>query len=292
MSVATSSVTVAGPPSPRLRETLRRVTRGLAVPVGSVVFAFIVGGLIVAVTGADPFAAYQGLVCGGFGILCSGGENSALQIANTIVFVTPLIMAGVAVALPFRAGLFNIGAEGQFLAGAVACTAIGIKLSAWPAPILLPLVLLGGMAAGALWAGIAGVLKATTGAHEVVTTIMLNYVAQWLVRYLIIGGPLELQGGFSVSSPIGPGAQLATILPDDNHRILFGLPSSVYRIHVGLFIALAAVAVFAFLLWRTPLGYEIRAVGQSQRAARLSLIHISEPTRLGMISYAVFCLKK
>ncbi len=244
------------------------------MPVGSVIFAFVAGGLIVAITRGNPFAAYQGLVCGGFGVFCSGGENSALQISNTIVYLTPLIMAGVAVALPFRAGLFNIGAEGQFLAGAMACTVIGVKLSSWPAPILLPLVLLGGMGAGALWAGIAGVLKATVGAHEVVTTIMLNYVAQWLLRYLIVGGPLQLPHGFSVSSPIGAGARLATILPHDDRLIIFGLPSSVYRVHTGLLIALLAVAVFAFILWRTSLGYEIRAAGQSQRAARYAGVSV------------------
>lgn len=286
--MSASPVTVAGPPSPRLLDTFRRVTRGLAVPVGSVFFAFIVGGLIVAATGGNPITAYQGLVCGGFGVFCSGGENSALQISNTIVFVTPLIMAGVAVALPFRAGLFNIGAEGQFLAGAVACTTIGIKLGSWPTPILLPLVLLGGMAAGALWAGIAGVLKATTGAHEVVTTIMLNYVAQWLVRYLIIGGPLQLPGGFSVSSPIGPGAQLATILPNDNHLILFGLPSSVYRVNTGLLIAFVALAVFAFVLWRTSLGYEIRAAGQSQRAARYAGVSVRRTIIVTMLIAGAF----
>jgi general nucleoside transport system permease protein len=286
--VATSSVSVAGPRMPRIPEPVRRLTRGLGVPVGSVLFAFVAGGLIVAGTGGDPFVAYQGLICGGLGVLCSGGENSALQISNTIVFVTPLLMAGVAVALPFRAGLFNIGAEGQYIAGAVACTAIGVKFSTLPAPILLPMVLLGGMAAGAFWAGIAGVLKATTGAHEVVTTIMLNYVAQWLLRYLIIGGPLQLQGGFSVSTPIGPGAQLATILPHDNHQILFGLPSSVYRIHIGLFIALAAVAVFAFLLWRTSLGYEIRAVGQSQRAARYAGVSVRRTIIVTMLIAGAF----
>jgi len=260
----------------------------MAMPVGSVLFAFIAGGLIVAVTGGDPIAAYQGLVCGGLGVLCNGGENSALQISNTIVFVTPLLMAGVAVALPFRAGLFNIGAEGQYIAGAVACTAIGVKFSALPAPILLPMVLVGGMAAGAFWAGIAGVLKATTGAHEVVTTIMLNYVALWLVRYLIIGGPLELQGGFSVSTPIGQGAQLATILPHDNHLILFGLPSSVYRVNTGLFIGLVAVAVFAFLLWRTSLGYEIRAVGQSQRAAHYAGVSVRRTIVVTMLIAGAF----
>src|ERR1700737_3035624 len=162
-------------PGPRVPNAVRRVASGLAIPLGSVVFAFLVGGIIVAVTGGNPFAAYQGLVCGGFGLLCSGGENPALQVSNAIVFTTPLLMTGVAVALPFRAGLFNIGAEGQLLVGSIACVAIGTRFSTLPAPILLPMVLLGGALAGAFWAGIAGVLKATVGAHEVVTTIMLNY---------------------------------------------------------------------------------------------------------------------
>ena len=260
----------------------------MAVPVGSVIFAFVVGGLIVAATGGNPFAAYQGLVCGGFGLVCSGGENPALQLSNTIVFATPLLMTGVAVALPFRAGLFNIGAEGQLLAGSVACLVIGTKLSALPAPILLPLVLLGGAVAGAFWAGIPGVLKATVGAHEVVTTIMLNYIAQWLVRYLIVGGPLQAPKGFSASSSIAPAARLPTILPQDNSFIILGLPSSVFRVHAGLFIALAAVAVFAFLLWRTTLGYEIRAVGQSQRAARYAGVSVRRTIIVTMLIAGAF----
>src|SRR5260370_6027273 len=132
----------------------------MAVPIGSVVFAFLVGGLIVAATGGDPLSAYTGLLCGGFGVACANGENTALQISTTIVFFTPLIMTGVAVALPFRAGLFNIGAEGQLLAGSVACTVIGVKFSSLPAPILLPMVLVGGTLAGALWAGIPPLLHA------------------------------------------------------------------------------------------------------------------------------------
>ena len=258
------------------------------MPLGSVVFAFVVGGLIVVVTGGNPFNAYAGLLCGGLGIGCSQGENPALQISNTIVFMIPLITAGVAVALPFRAGLFNIGAEGQLLAGAMACTAIGIKFSSLPSPILLPMVLAGGMVAGALWAGVAGVLKATVGAHEVVTTIMLNYVAQWLLRYLIIGGPLQLAAGTSKSLPIGAGARLATILPADNSLIIFGLPASVYRVHTGLLIALAAAAVFAFLLWRTTLGYEIRAVGQSQRAARYAGVSVRRTIIVTMLIAGAF----
>src|SRR5229473_5352048 len=267
---------------------VRRVASGLAMPLGSVVFAFVVGGLLVAATGGNPFSAYAGLICGGFGVDCTQGENPALQISNTIVFLTPLIATGVAVALPFRAGLFNIGAEGQLLAGSVACTAIGIKFSSLPAPILLPMVLIGGTLAGAIWAGIPGVLKATIGAHEVVTTIMLNYVAQWLVRYLIVGGPLQLPHGFSASSPIGAGARLPTFLPNDNSLIIFGLPAGVYRVHTGLLIALAAVGIFAFLLWRTSLGYEIRAVGQSQRAARYAGINVPRTIIVTMLIAGAF----
>ena len=287
--MAASSATAGRGPGPRLPNAVRRVAGGFAVPLGSVLFAFIVGGIIVAATGGNPLAAYQGLLCGGLGIACANGENSALQISTTIVFFTPLLMTGVAVALPFRAGLFNIGAEGQLLAGSVACTVIGVKFSSLPAPILLPMVLLGGTVAGALWAGIAGVLKATVGAHEVVTTIMLNYVAQWLVRYLIIGGPLQLPNGFSVSSPIGPGARLPTFLPSgDNSFIVFGLPAGVYRVHTGLLIALVALGLFAFLLWRTSLGYEIRAVGQSQRAARYAGINVARTVIVTMLIAGAF----
>jgi simple sugar transport system permease protein len=267
---------------------VRRLTAGLGMPLGSVLFAFVLGAVICLVTGADPLAAYAGLVCGGLGIGCTQGENPALQLSTTIVFFVPLVMTGVAVALPFRAGLFNIGAEGQLLAGSVACTAIGIQFAGLPAPILLPMVLIGGMAAGALWAGIAGVLKATVGAHEVVTTIMLNYVAQWLVRFLIVGGPLELASGTSKSHPIGAGAQLPTLLPANNSLIVFGLPASVYRVHTGLFIALAAAAVFAFLLWRTSFGYEIRAVGQSQKAARYAGVSVRRTIILTMLIAGAF----
>jgi general nucleoside transport system permease protein len=263
-----------------------RLARTLALPVGSLIFAFLVGGIIVAVTGGDPFKAYRSLACGGFGVLCFRGENAALQISNTIIFLTPLIMTGVAVALAFRGGLFNIGAEGQLIAGAMASTFVGIQLSSWPAPILLPLVLIVGALAGAAWGGIVGVLKAVTGAHEVVTTIMLNYVAQWSLRYLIIGGPLQAPHGFSASSPIGTGAQLAPLLPQSGR--IFGLPASVYGAHVGVFIALLAAGIYAFLLWRTSLGYEIRAVGQSQRAARYAGISVRRTIIMTMLISGAF----
>ncbi len=236
---------------PQIVKSLRGAGRALAIPIGSVLLAFAVGAVIVAVTGGDPFKAYQALACGGFGLFCFGGEPSVLQLANTLVVVTPLIMAGIAVALPFRAGMFNIGAEGQLIMGAIAATTVGIHFGNWPAFVLLPLVLICGALGGAVWGGIVGVLKAVTGAHEVVTTIMLNFVAQWFLRFLIIGGPLQLPGGSSKSSPIGTSAQLATLVPHN-------------------------------------LGYEIRAVGQSQRAARYGGISVRRTLVTSMLIAGAF----
>jgi len=272
---------------PQIVKSLRRASRALAVPIGSVLLAFAAGAVIVAVTGGDPVKAYEALLCGGFGLFCFGGEPSVLQLSNTLVFLTPLIMAGIAVALPFRAGMFNIGAEGQLIMGAILATTVGIHLAGWPVFVLLPLVLIAGALGGALWGGIVGVLKATTGAHEVVTTIMLNFVAQWFLRFLIIGGPLQLPGGSSKSSPIGASAQLATLVPHDS-RIFLGLPGAVYRAHTGIFVALVAAGVFAFLLWRTSLGYEIRAVGQSQRAARYAGISVRKTLIVTMLIAGAF----
>ena len=282
MAAAVKPSARQGPPS-----ILRRAGRALGVPLGSVLLAFVAGAILVAVTGGDPFKAYQALICGGFGLFCFGGEPSILQLSNTLVFLAPLIITGIAVALPFRAGMFNIGAEGQLIMGAIAAATVGIHLTGWPPWALLPLVLLCGAAGGAAWGGIVGVLKATTGAHEVVTTIMLNFVAQWFLRFLIIGGPLQLPGGSSKSSPIASSAQLATLIPHDS-RIVFGLPGSVYRAHTGLFIALAAAALFGFLLWRTALGYEIRAVGQSQRAARYGGISVRRTLIVTMLIAGAF----
>ena len=284
MAAAVNRSARRGPPP----TVIRRAARALGIPLGSVGLAFLAGAIIVAVTGGNPVLAYQALVCGGFGLFCFGGEQPALQLSNTIVFLTPLIMAGIAVALPFRAGMFNIGAEGQLIMGAIAAATIGIHLGGWPAFALIPLVLIGGAVAGAAWGGLVGILKAVTGAHEVVTTIMLNFVAQWFLRFLIIGGPLQLPNGSSRSSPISNAATLPTLLPHDNGLILFGLPASVYRAHTGLIVALAAAAFFAFLLWRTSLGYEIRAVGQSQRAARYAGVSVRRTLVVTMLIAGAF----
>src|SRR2546430_14967786 len=143
MAAAVKPSARKGPP-----RILRRAGRALGVPLLSVLIAFVAGAIIVAVTGGNPLLAYQALICGGFGLFCFGGEPSILQLSNPLVFVTPLIMAGIAVALPFRAGMFNIGAEGQLIMGAILATTVGIHWSGLPAVLLIPPVLLRGALRG------------------------------------------------------------------------------------------------------------------------------------------------
>ena len=132
-------------------------------------------------------AGYQGMACGGLGLLCFSGETPALQVSNTIFFITPLLLSGYPVAIAFRAGLFNIGVQGQLIAGAILTTVVGSALALGRRTCCCQPVLLAGIIGGMFWAGIAGVLKALTGAHEVVTTIMLNYVAYNLLIPLVSG---------------------------------------------------------------------------------------------------------
>lgn len=267
-------------------ERLHHAGRALALPAGSVVLAFLIGTVLIAASGGDPITSYEAMACGGFGLFCFGGETPALQISNTIEFVTPLILAGLAVAVAFRAGLFNIGVQGQLILGAIFATVVGIRLASLPAFVLIPLLLLAGMAGGALWAGIAGALKALTGAHEVVTTIMLNYVAYNLLSFLLIHGPLQAPNNTEISLPVGQNAQLPTFVPQDS--TFFGQPGGAYHASIGIFIALAASGVYAFLMRRSALGYEIRAVGQSQRAARYAGISVKRTLIVTMLISGAF----
>jgi ABC-type uncharacterized transport system permease subunit len=280
---------VSTPPAPVA--WLREFGRRLGAPVGSVIFAFIVGAIIVVLTGGDPLLAFQGLFCGGIGVFCSGSNYGTItptfQISNTIVFATPLIFTGCSVALAFRSGLFNIGAQGQLTMGAIGATAVGIHFAAWPGFILMPVVLIAGALAGAAWGGIVGVLKAFTGAHEVVTTIMLNYIAFNFLDFLIRGGgPLQLAGQPEISAQIGAGAFLPRFIP--SNATFFGLPGSVYQAHTGILLAFAVAFLFYIILKRTTLGYELRAVGQNQRAARYAGIDYRRTVIVTMLIAGAF----
>jgi simple sugar transport system permease protein len=147
----------------------RQIARSLLIPVLAVVTALLIGAVLMVIFGDDPIAAYRGLLSGAFG--------SGRAWATTIRKTTPLILTGLSVAVAFKAGLFNIGASGQFLMGTVASVAVGIHFEGLPLFIHLPLALLAGVVGGMIWGAIPGLLKVYTGAHEVIVTIMLNYIA-------------------------------------------------------------------------------------------------------------------
>jgi general nucleoside transport system permease protein len=244
-----------------------RFIRLSIIPSVAILGGLAVGAIIILVssflTGSPDF----GLPFRAFGNLFQGAFGSVRGIAFTILAATPLILGGMAVGLGFKAGLFNIGAQGQFLMGALGAAAVGAWVAGAPPIIAVPAAVGAGALAGAAWGFIPGALKAWTGAHEVVTTIMLNFIAGTFIGYLITG-PLEAPGfSFSRTGPIG-GAAYPTFLGTD--------------VHLGVFIAFAFVPVVWWLLWRSTLGFEIRTVGANPDAARYAGMHPAFLTVLTM----------
>jgi len=247
---------------------------GAVVPVMTGVLAFLAGGIVVAATGHNPWTAYKGIWQGaGFNWLFHIPWNtntinlSAFNLSQTLLLTTTLILCGLAVAFPFRCGLFNIGGQGQYLVGLVVANWVGVSFASWPT---LPHVLLGifaAAAAGAVWAGIAGFLKATTGAHEVISTIMLNWIAIWGAQYLFgQGGPLQ-----NTYNPAAP--ESGTVVQSAKIPVFWG-SSALQGTDVGFFVALAMLVVFWLILNRTTLGYEVRATGFNPDAAAYGGINV------------------
>lgn len=208
------------------------------------------------------YAAYSTLFRGAIFDYQATGLRRVRPITETMTASVPLIFAGLGLAVGFRSGLFNIGAQGQVLVGGAAATYVGIAFDA-PAGVHLALACLAGIAAGAAWAGIAGVLKARTGASEVIVTIMLNSIAFQLISYLLTTSLLR-QGG---TRPISPAVADTAQLP-----LLLG-PS--FRLHAGFLLALLAAVGVWWLLERSTLGFRFRAVGANQRAARTAGIRVN-----------------
>jgi general nucleoside transport system permease protein len=249
----------------RLSAYLRR--GGLVVPLLTALIAFIVAGLVVLVTGHDPLQTYKAIF-NGTGLQWvfpwvsgSARSSAALNLQQTLIVTTPLILVGLAVAFAFRAGLFNIGGQGQYTVGGIAAVWAGSSLAGLPAPLHILLAIVCAGLAGAVWAGIAGVLKATVGANEVISTIMLNWIAIWGGVFLFgLGGPLHShsQPNVPVSNDVAHSAKLP---------VFWGNPL-LQGLHIGIFIALGLVVVFWALLNRSTAGYEVRAVGFNPEAAR------------------------
>jgi general nucleoside transport system permease protein len=254
---------------------------GVITPLITVVIAFFVGGLVVALTGRDPISTYQAIFEGtGLNWLFPWISEedrivAAINLQLTLLITTPLILCGLAVAFAFRCGLFNIGGQGQYLVGSLFAVWVGSSFADMPALPHILLAMLAAILGGAVWAGLAGLLKAVTGAHEVISTIMLNWIAVWVGVWLFaIGGPLQndTDATLPVSNDIVEAAKLPVFWGDP---VLQGL-------HVGLFVALGALLVFWVLLNRTTFGYEVRAVGFNPEAARASGISVTRNYVLAM----------
>jgi ABC-type uncharacterized transport system permease subunit len=241
---------------------------GIVVPLVTALLAFVVAGVFILATGANPLTTYQAFFEGsGLNWLfpwVTGDDRTlaALNLQQTLILTAPLILTGLAVAFAFRAGLFNIGGQGQYLVGTFAAVYVGSSLDGTPAFLHVVLAMAAAMVAGALWAGIAGLLKATTGANEVVSTIMLNWTAVYVGSYLFtLGGPLHSDDPAAASIPVSPDIHESARLP-----VFWGDPE-LQGLHIGIFVAVAAAALFWVLLNRSVTGYEVRAVGFNPDAA-------------------------
>jgi len=227
----------------------------------AILAAFLVGAIVLLVTGHSPIDAYGAVLTGAFG--------DVYGIGQTFTQATPVIFTALAFLFAFKAGLFNIGAEGQLLIGGFTAAVVGVSFNGLPVFIHLPLALLGGAAGGALWGFIPGVLKARLGAHEVITTMMLSYVALYLTSYMV-NYPLKAPGWVPQTVFVAPSAELPRILPPT-------------QLSASFILAIMLTGITAYLLGRTTIGYEIRAIGLNPAAAENGGINIKRRIILALV---------
>jgi simple sugar transport system permease protein len=242
--------------------------RALFFPVVAVAAAFAVGAVFVLAIGDSPIETYR--------LLLGSAFSWPDGVGYTLFLATPLIFTGLAVAVAFRAGLLNIGAEGQLYAGAFAAAWVGITFPTFPAVVLMPACMIAAMLAGAIWGGIPGILKARFGSHEVINTIMLNFIAVALLGYLTQYHYRTPGDPIMETSEIGPHAFLPRL-----GRYVPGLPERI-PLNVTFLLALAACALVYVFLWRTKWGYESRATGSNPAAAEYGGISVKRQIVLAM----------
>ena len=235
----------------------------LGKPLAALALAAALIALILLGLGATPLAVFAALLEGAFG--------NWLAATDTLVKTTPLVFTGLAVSIAFRGSLWNIGAEGQLLVGALAAGALGIALDGWPRPLAVALVLLAGAAGGALWSGICGWLRERRAVSEVISTIMLNFVAVQLLSYAVHGPIMEPSRSYPKSAPIARAAELWTFAP----------PS---RLNAGMILAVALALGSWLWLFHSRGGFELRAMGRNRRVAAFFGIPVA---RLGIATMAL-----
>ncbi len=241
-----------------------RFNRDYLLSLIAVILGLIAGAILMIVTNNNPFEGYN--------YLFRGGTMNMQRIGNTIATATPLIFAGLSVTFAFRTGLFNIGASGQMLIGGLCATAIALNVSL-PKILLLPLMIIVAFIAGGLWGSIAGFLKAKFNVHEVVATIMLNWIAYWTVYYMV---PLYLKAEFLET-------ESRRIPSEASLRIewLRDFFDGSY-INLGIVLAIIVAIIVAFILDKTTLGYELKAVGYNRTAAETAGIDVNRNIMLSM----------
>jgi general nucleoside transport system permease protein len=225
---------------------LNEGVRTLLAPLAGAVMGLVLGAALIAATGANPLAAYRTLLAGALG--------GVRPVVETLLKTGPLLLMGLGLTVAFRGKVWNIGGEGQYFIGALAGAAIGLTLQSTLPPILLiPLMAVGGMVGGALWAGVAALLKLRFNIDEIITTLMLNYIAEYTVLYLARGPLKDSESFLPQSAQLTGAARLPT---------LFGT-----RVHIGVLIGMLLLPVIYLLLWKTPLGLRIRAISSSPTVA-------------------------
>jgi ABC-type uncharacterized transport system permease subunit len=275
----------APPPPEREPQEHKRNLRGiLLVPALSLLTALFVGGLVIVFSDPDALRAWASffrnpgnalsiswdLVYDAYYALFKGSLGSSNALSETVVAATPLIFGGLSVAIAFRAGLFNIGAEGQILAGSLCAAYVGFTFQDLPALVHLPLALIAGFVGGAAWGFIPGFLKARTGAHEVIITIMLNFIALRFTDFLLTTTTFQRTGRADpISKPVAESARLPG----------FG----DLRINLGIVLALLAAAFVWWLLFRSTVGFEFRAVGSNPSAAAYAGMGVGSTYILAMV---------
>lgn len=266
IGTSTGEAQIAPEPAPELGwlpwQRTRATLIGLSIPLAALIVAFGIGALLLVGAGADPIEGYRALFAGAFGT-----RNAVIE---TLVRTTPLLFVALGITVAFRTSTWNIGAEGQLQLGAIGAAVVGQFLYGVPAIIALPIMIVSGFLAGGLYAAFAGVLKAKWEVNEVITTIMMNFVAVLFTSYLTFG-PLRdpTAQGKPMSPPIAEAAHLPRLLERG-------------RLHAGVLLALLAAVLVYVLLWKTTLGYQIRAVGMNPRAARHAGISVPRTIFIAM----------
>ncbi|MFN2227696.1 MAG: ABC transporter permease, partial [Anaerolineae bacterium] len=241
------------------------------LPVFATFAALAVGAVVLLALGANPIEAYGALVEGAFG--------SGNALAETAVKAVPLLLVGLGICISFRANVINIGGEGQMILGALMGTVVGLALTGAPGWLVIPLALVAGFAGGALWGAIPGALKAYFGVNEILSTVMMNAIAVQIMNYLL-RGPLidpaqaELASKIPQTAPLDAAFRLPRLVPT--------------RLHLGAAIAIGLAILVYILLWRTTLGYRIRAVGQNPDASRYGGIRVRRQVVIALLLSGAF----